>query len=187
MYRSAVDGLPNFTWQSQSHGDMDRPACKHRTGSVESLQLQHVHLTCAICTEELGDECRVTRTPCSHVFHVDCLRPWLKKRQTCPLCRFELPTRPNTSVVMERVRPASSAPASSQGRGTAPHHLRSDSVPSPGAPDGGSLDSEGDAAFQTDSRATSTPVLWTSIYRLDSASNPATWPTEVRTKCLFSL
>lgn len=182
---SILDGLPNFTWQSKSHGDMDRPAYKHRTESVESLQLQNVHLTCAICTEELCDGCRVTRTPCSHVFHVDCLRPWLKKRHTCPLCRFELPTRPNTSVVMERVRPASSAPArathgaaSSQVRGTAPHHLRSDSVPSPGALDGGSLDSEGDAAFQTESRATSTPVLWTSIYRLDSASNPATWPIE---------
>ncbi len=181
-----MDGLlHNFKWQSKSHGDMDRPAYKHRTESVESLQLQNVHLTCAICTEELCDGCRVTRTPCSHVFHVDCLRPWLKKRHTCPLCRFELPTRPNTSVVMERVRPASSAPArathgaaSSQGRGPAPHHLRSDSVPSPGAPDGGSLDSEGDAAFQIEGRATSTPVLWTSIYRLDSASNPATWPIE---------
>jgi E3 ubiquitin-protein ligase AIP2 len=40
----------------------------------------------------VGDEVQIM--PCSdgHVFHPDCLAPWLKERNSCPVCRHELPT-----------------------------------------------------------------------------------------------
>ncbi|GHJ89238.1 hypothetical protein NliqN6_5640 [Naganishia liquefaciens] len=28
--------------------------------------------------------------PCHHVFHEDCLRPWLAQKTTCPTCRFDI-------------------------------------------------------------------------------------------------
>ena len=50
--------------------------------------------TCAVCQNDFtaGDEC--LRMPCEgrHLFHVDCIMPWLKMRNSCPTCRFELPT-----------------------------------------------------------------------------------------------
>ncbi|CAI5480075.1 unnamed protein product [Closterium sp. Yama58-4] len=47
---------------------------------------------CSVCREkwEIGDKLR--EMPCSHRFHVDCLQPWLDEHNSCPLCRYEMPT-----------------------------------------------------------------------------------------------
>jgi len=42
---------------------------------------------CALCLDEYekGDE--VVTLPCTHFFHVDCVRPWFAKSVLCPLCQ----------------------------------------------------------------------------------------------------
>ncbi|KAI4373139.1 hypothetical protein MLD38_011298 [Melastoma candidum] len=47
---------------------------------------------CAICQDyfEIGME--VKQMPCKHVYHPDCLLPWLELHNSCPVCRHELPT-----------------------------------------------------------------------------------------------
>ncbi|KAG9448638.1 hypothetical protein H6P81_008603 [Aristolochia fimbriata] len=47
---------------------------------------------CAVCKDEISLEERAKKLPCSHHYHGDCIIPWLKIRNTCPVCRFELPT-----------------------------------------------------------------------------------------------
>ncbi|KAI9332600.1 hypothetical protein DFJ73DRAFT_57784 [Zopfochytrium polystomum] len=32
------------------------------------------------------------KMPCGHVFHAECLKPWLKNSNTCPTCRYEIMT-----------------------------------------------------------------------------------------------
>ncbi|XP_057247271.1 uncharacterized protein LOC130589751 [Beta vulgaris subsp. vulgaris] len=46
--------------------------------------------TCAICLEE-GSMTMSVRLPCKHVFHEGCIVKWLRKSNSCPLCRYELP------------------------------------------------------------------------------------------------
>ena len=48
--------------------------------------------SCAVCKDEfnIGEEC--LSMPCNHNFHKDCIIPWLKERNSCPVCRYELPT-----------------------------------------------------------------------------------------------
>mmetsp|Transcript_1535 Transcript_1535/g.1729 ORF Transcript_1535/g.1729 Transcript_1535/m.1729 type:complete len:228 (+) Transcript_1535:41-724(+) len=50
------------------------------------------HLDCGVCKENYKHDDSVLQLPCNHYFHKDCLMPWLNQTNTCPLCRFELPT-----------------------------------------------------------------------------------------------
>ena len=48
--------------------------------------------SCAVCKDEfkIGEICLLM--PCKHNFHGGCLMPWLNKRNSCPVCRYELQT-----------------------------------------------------------------------------------------------
>jgi len=48
--------------------------------------------SCSVCKDDYEDEQIVIKLPCNHFFHEECLMPWLKERNSCPTCRFELKT-----------------------------------------------------------------------------------------------
>ena len=45
---------------------------------------------CPICQEDFPIGTQVASLPCSHIFHADCIKNWLRLRNTCPTCRHEL-------------------------------------------------------------------------------------------------
>lgn len=53
---------------------------------------KHEGLACAICKEMLPIGTEVNQLPCFHLYHPSCILPWLSTRNSCPLCRYELPT-----------------------------------------------------------------------------------------------
>jgi E3 ubiquitin-protein ligase RNF181 len=72
---------------------------------------------CAVCTEEIKAAEAVARLPCAHWYHHGCIAPWLGIRNTCPICRAELPPRAGEGDEEGRVKPrgASSAAGASAG------------------------------------------------------------------------
>ncbi|KAJ4780058.1 E3 ubiquitin-protein ligase RING1 [Rhynchospora pubera] len=48
-------------------------------------------LICAVCKDPMHVNCRVLQLPCKHMYHPACILPWLRTRNTCPVCRYELP------------------------------------------------------------------------------------------------
>ncbi|CAH9103897.1 unnamed protein product [Cuscuta epithymum] len=74
----------------------DPPASKSAVESLPTIEIADFHIStephCAVCKEafELGNEAR--EMPCKHLYHSDCILPWLSLRNSCPVCRHQLPT-----------------------------------------------------------------------------------------------
>lgn len=47
---------------------------------------------CPVCLKEFEAGIVAKRMPCKHIFHQECIIPWLEKTNSCPLCRYQLPT-----------------------------------------------------------------------------------------------
>ena len=45
---------------------------------------------CCICLSEIQKAKKTVLLPCGHMFHWSCCLTWLKKNNTCPMCRFEI-------------------------------------------------------------------------------------------------
>ncbi|KAI3465859.1 hypothetical protein Pfo_022522 [Paulownia fortunei] len=59
------------------------------TGSYTGSSVQDDDGTrCAVCLEDFETKQFVTVTPCNHMFHEDCIVPWVKSQGKCPVCRF---------------------------------------------------------------------------------------------------
>lgn len=70
--KSAVEGLPNI--------------------KITDEMLASESSQCAVCKDsfELDEEAK--QIPCKHIYHKDCILPWLELHNSCPVCRYELPT-----------------------------------------------------------------------------------------------
>ncbi|KAK1698271.1 hypothetical protein QYE76_014968 [Lolium multiflorum] len=72
------------------------PASKAAVDSMPTVPIAAAHVRadchCAVCKEpfELGAEAR--EMPCKHIYHEGCILPWLQLRNSCPVCRHEMPT-----------------------------------------------------------------------------------------------
>jgi hypothetical protein len=45
---------------------------------------------CSICLEKFSVGNKISYLPCCHYFHSKCIKQWLKKSKTCPLCKFDI-------------------------------------------------------------------------------------------------
>ena len=63
--------------------NMNEKYCKKENNKVELPN-------CCICLDEIALGEKSTLLPCGHMFHSNCILTWLKKNNTCPMCRFEI-------------------------------------------------------------------------------------------------
>eukprot|EP01095_Lingulamoeba_sp_RSL-Kostka_P015519 TRINITY_DN7168_c0_g1_i1.p1 TRINITY_DN7168_c0_g1~~TRINITY_DN7168_c0_g1_i1.p1 ORF type:complete len:286 (+),score=103.38 TRINITY_DN7168_c0_g1_i1:36-893(+) len=78
--------------QQGNHGAP--PASKKEVEKLKKInyEIGSENTDCAVCKDEFKEGEELIQMPCSHYFHEECLLPWLKIRNSCPVCRFELKT-----------------------------------------------------------------------------------------------
>ena len=76
----------------------------HGATSAQVNSLQSVKLAdrraddCAICTEPFTGTKAIVRMECTHEYHALCLEHWLKMKNSCPVCRREIPSEDVPSI-----------------------------------------------------------------------------------------
>jgi hypothetical protein len=60
---------------------------KYRT--VNSIDIES-KVECSVCKDLFQLDEQVIEVPCEHIFHPDCILPWLRRSGTCPICRYKL-------------------------------------------------------------------------------------------------
>ncbi|XP_010243363.1 PREDICTED: E3 ubiquitin-protein ligase RING1-like [Nelumbo nucifera] len=73
------------------------PASKASVESIPTIKISGNFLAsdtilCAICKDEFEIDGEAKQLPCKHIYHSDCILPWLSQHNSCPVCRFCLPT-----------------------------------------------------------------------------------------------
>lgn len=70
------------------------PADRDKIKSLPTIQITQEQvgagLDCPVCKEDYGEGENVRQLPCNHIFHNDCIVPWLELHDTCPVCRKSL-------------------------------------------------------------------------------------------------
>ncbi|KAK0613912.1 hypothetical protein B0T14DRAFT_527294 [Immersiella caudata] len=90
--QEALDRIISQLRERSGHGGAP-PASQAAIDKLEVREIDEKMLAgesktrCVICVDEMsvGDEASVL--PCSHFFHGECVTPWLKQHNTCPVCR----------------------------------------------------------------------------------------------------
>ncbi|EME31709.1 zinc finger (C3HC4-type RING finger) family protein [Galdieria sulphuraria] len=100
---SAVQSLPQYVYHEAgpvyANSHMNRRLCIHM--SHENI-LEGNQGICAICLESLIEDEVVRKFQCGHIFHKDCIDPWLLQSNLCPTCKRNVLGLPlaNTRVTL---------------------------------------------------------------------------------------
>jgi Ring finger domain len=79
---------PKILTRTSSSGSINGVLQDSAHGSFADMNRQLMP-DCAICFDYIhdGDRVGVLENGCPHLFHVECLKTWLKKKNSCPLCQ----------------------------------------------------------------------------------------------------
>ncbi|XP_067086686.1 E3 ubiquitin-protein ligase RNF126-like [Osmerus mordax] len=70
------------------------PADREKIKTLPCIHITEEHvgsgLECPVCKEDYSTGETVRQLPCNHLFHNDCIIPWLEQHDTCPVCRMSL-------------------------------------------------------------------------------------------------
>jgi hypothetical protein len=93
MMHSELGGILNQLLQeTMQHGTPPAAVREVESLPVLTIQKDESEKQCAVCMCDFTTGEKAKQMPCKHIFHPDCIHPWLAKHNSCPNCRQELRT-----------------------------------------------------------------------------------------------
>jgi len=93
QFRNIHDIMDQMFQQHNSRGTP--PASTNYVDKLPRIivdeKLVEEKLECSVCKDNFQFNDNALQLPCSHLYHQDCIEPWLKQHCSCPVCRYELP------------------------------------------------------------------------------------------------
>ncbi|XP_062195831.1 E3 ubiquitin-protein ligase SIRP1-like [Phragmites australis] len=68
------------------------PAPAESIAALPTVEVPEPAAVCAICKEDLPLASAARKLPCAHLYHSCCIVTWLEMHNSCPVCRFRLPS-----------------------------------------------------------------------------------------------
>ncbi|CAL1387381.1 unnamed protein product [Linum trigynum] len=104
-FERLLDQLSQIELNGMSRYDHP-PASKAAIESMPTVIISEKHTSteshCAVCMDAFEIESEAREMPCKHLYHSDCILPWLSLRNSCPVCRHELPAADEDRSVGEQ-------------------------------------------------------------------------------------
>ena len=88
--------LSESFFNSGSDINYDNPTDREILDQLPETEIEDVNKLhsekkeCVICQLYFRNGDKAIFLPCIHWFHKDCIQNWLKSKNTCPICKFEL-------------------------------------------------------------------------------------------------
>ncbi|CAN8279621.1 unnamed protein product [Cochlearia groenlandica] len=102
FYGPGLEELIEQLSSGTTHHRGPPPAPKSSIDALPTIKITQKHLKssdshCPVCKDEFELKAEAKQMPCNHIYHPDCIVPWLVQHNTCPVCRKELPSRGSSS------------------------------------------------------------------------------------------
>jgi E3 ubiquitin-protein ligase RNF115/126 len=100
---SNMESIIHYIMQNDPNRYGNPPARKSTVEALERIECNEDNIkflrkdsgcdnSCSVCKDEFEVNQKAIYLPCKHLYHESCILPWLKDRNSCPTCRFELPS-----------------------------------------------------------------------------------------------
>lgn len=97
---------PSFEYDIEGQDSFQCSPCNSPTSATHDnhyIEDDDDEVLCTICMVDIEDGDRVGALPCDHLFHAECLKEWIRRRNVCPLCQ--------DPIAEERSNPSENSPS----------------------------------------------------------------------------
>ncbi|XP_066323890.1 uncharacterized protein [Miscanthus floridulus] len=78
-------------------GGGEPPATAASIAALPTVEVAEPAAVCAICKDDLPLTSEARKLPCAHLYHSFCIVTWLQMHNSCPVCRFRIPSADDPS------------------------------------------------------------------------------------------